>query len=222
MYPLTFASLCVPSVFSVYAYEVDGFGGAHLMDDANSPSLLSLPYLGYVDVDDDVYQRTRALIWSSEQGYFWNGTAGSGIGGPHVGIGQIWPVGTGRGAHVDKRTHPPDNWADLVCLAVSFPSSVQMSLILFALTSTSDDEILSCLSTLVRSSAGTGLLHESFDKDDVDHYTRPWFAWVNGLFGELMMKIADERPHLIFNQEHATQKHTDDRHAQSAVRLAQS
>lgn len=130
--------------------------------------------------------------------------------------------GQGEG-HTWTRGHTHLITGLILCASpcLSLPS-VQMSLILFALTSTSDDEILSCLSTLVRSSAGTGLLHESFDKDDVDHYTRPWFAWVNGLFGELMMKIADERPHLIFNQEHATQKHTDDRHAQSAVRLAQS
>jgi meiotically up-regulated gene 157 (Mug157) protein len=74
-----------------------------------------------------------------------------------------------------------------------------MSIVMFALTSTSDDEIRWALSTLKNSSAGTGFLHESFNKDDVTQYTRPWFAWINGLFGELIMKIADERPYLIFN-----------------------
>lgn len=34
----------------VLAYEVDGFGSAYFMDDANIPSLLSLPYLGFCRV----------------------------------------------------------------------------------------------------------------------------------------------------------------------------
>src|SRR5262249_2345130 len=46
----------------VYAYEVDGFGNHLLMDDANVPSLLSLPYLGCCAASDPVYRRTRALI----------------------------------------------------------------------------------------------------------------------------------------------------------------
>ena len=68
------------------------------------------------------------------------------------------------------------------------------------MTSTSDDEIMYCLETLKVSSAGTGWLHESFDKDDVSAYTRPWFAWVNGLYGQLIMQLAQERPHLIFKK----------------------
>jgi len=31
----------------IYAYEVDGLGKSLLIDDANVPSLLSIPYLGY-------------------------------------------------------------------------------------------------------------------------------------------------------------------------------
>lgn len=53
------------------------------------------------------------------------------------------------------------------------------------------------MQALVRSSAGTGFLHESFHKDNATVFTRPWFAWVNGLFGELIIRLADERPHLI-------------------------
>ncbi|HEY9249335.1 MAG TPA: glycoside hydrolase family 125 protein, partial [Rariglobus sp.] len=44
----------------IWAYEVDGYGGVHLMDDANVPSLLSLPYLGFCAPDDARYLRTRA------------------------------------------------------------------------------------------------------------------------------------------------------------------
>jgi meiotically up-regulated gene 157 (Mug157) protein len=53
---------------------------------------------------------------------------------------------------------------------------------------------------LKRSSAGTGFLHESFDVDDAGHFTRPWFAWVNGLFGELIVQLALHRPHILARQ----------------------
>src|SRR5436190_2358596 len=70
----------------VYAYEVDGFGNQFLMDDANVPSLLSLPYLGCCALTDPVYLRTRALVLSPDNPYFFRGRAGEGVGGPHVGL----------------------------------------------------------------------------------------------------------------------------------------
>lgn len=76
----------------VYAYEVNGFGSFNLMDDANVPSLLSLPYLGALKNDDPVYQNTRKLLLSKENPFFFEGKAGEGIGGPHVGIDMIWPL----------------------------------------------------------------------------------------------------------------------------------
>ena len=76
----------------VYAFEVDGFGSFLLMDDANVPSLLSLPYLGSVKREDPVYQNTRKLIWSKDNPFFFKGTAAEGIGGPHVGQDMIWPM----------------------------------------------------------------------------------------------------------------------------------
>ena len=78
----------------VYAYEVDGFGNQLLMDDANIPSLLSLPYLGCCAVEDPIYQRTRQLVLSESNPYFFRGAAGEGIGGPHVGLDMIWPLST--------------------------------------------------------------------------------------------------------------------------------
>jgi meiotically up-regulated gene 157 (Mug157) protein len=78
---------------SVYAYEVDGFGNALFMDDANIPSLLALPYLGAVVGADPVYQATRRLVLSEDNPYFFRGHAGEGIGGPHVGLDMIWPLG---------------------------------------------------------------------------------------------------------------------------------
>ncbi len=76
----------------IYAFEVDGFGGKLLMDDSNVPSLLSLPYLDAVDVNDEIYQNTRKFVLSLDNPFFFKGTAAEGIGGPHVGMDYIWPM----------------------------------------------------------------------------------------------------------------------------------
>lgn len=153
-----------PEFGKVYAYEVDGFGNHLLMDDANVPSLLAMPYLGDVEVDDPIYQNTRRLVWSKSNPYFFSGAAGEGIGGPHVGYSMAWP----------------------------------MSIMMKAFTSTDDEEIARCVKMLMDTDAGTGFMHESFNVDDSNEYTRSWFAWQNTLFGELILKlIADGKLDLL-------------------------
>lgn len=81
-----------PKYGKMYAYEVDGFGNHLLMDDANVPSLISMPYLGLVDINDPIYQNTRRFVWSEDNPYFFRGKAGEGIGGPHIGHDMPWPM----------------------------------------------------------------------------------------------------------------------------------
>lgn len=81
-----------PQYGKIYAYEVDGFGARLLMDDANIPSLLALPYLGAVSASDPIYQNTRKFVWSLDNPFFFKGKAGEGIGGPHVGMDMVWPM----------------------------------------------------------------------------------------------------------------------------------
>lgn len=76
----------------IYAFEVDGFGNQLLMDDANVPSLLSLPYLDAVEHSDPIYQNTRKFVWSQKNPFFFKGEAAEGIGGPHVDMDMIWPM----------------------------------------------------------------------------------------------------------------------------------
>lgn len=76
----------------ILAYEVDGLGNALLMDDANMPSLLSLPLTGAISADDPLYQRTRAFVLSSENPTFAAGSAGAGVGSPHTPEQYIWPI----------------------------------------------------------------------------------------------------------------------------------
>lgn len=147
----------------IWAYEVDGYGNALMMDDANAPGLLSLAYLGCCGVDDALYQRTRGFVLSDANPYFFRGRAAEGVGGPHAGLNMVWP----------------------------------MSILCRALTSTNEGEIRQCLRWLRDSTAGTGFMHESFDKDDAAKFTRSWFAWANTLLGELVVKLAAERPGLL-------------------------
>jgi meiotically up-regulated gene 157 (Mug157) protein len=147
---------------SIWAYEVDGFGGMALMDDANVPSLLSLPYLDS-SPDGDLYERTRRFVWSKNNPWYFSGPSVDGIGGPHIGRGSIWP----------------------------------MSQIIYALTSDSDTEIYSSIQMLKLGSAGTGFIHESYKVSNPASFTRPWFAWANSLFGELIGKTVQTRPHLL-------------------------
>ena len=147
-----------PKYGTIYAFEVDGFGNHFLMDDANVPSLLAMPYLGDVDVNDPIYQNTRRFVWSESNPYFFKGTAGEGIGGPHIGYDMVWP----------------------------------MSIMMKAFTSQDDQEIKKCIEMLMTTDAGTGFMHESFNKDNPEDFTRSWFAWQNTLFGELILKLVNE------------------------------
>ncbi|MCX8475188.1 MAG: glycoside hydrolase family 125 protein [Sphingomonas sp.] len=147
----------------VWAFEVDGYGNAIFMDDANVPSLSGLPLLGAADRKDPLYRRTAALAWSPRNPYFFAGKAGEGIGGPHVGMDMIWP----------------------------------MSLITRALMSDDPAVIRQCLRTLKTSHGGTGFMHESFHKDDPARFTRSWFAWANGLFGDLILDVEKRAPALL-------------------------
>jgi uncharacterized protein len=72
-----------------------------------------------------------------------------------------------------------------------------LGLIVQGLTSTNDAEIKQCLTTLQKTHAGTGFMHEAFNKDDSTQFTRPWFAWANTIFGELLLKTFNERPDLL-------------------------
>lgn len=154
-----------PTRGKIYAFEVDGFGNAYFMDDANIPSLLAMPYLGTVDKNDPIYRNTRKFVLSSDNPYFFKGAAGEGIGGPHIGYDMIWP----------------------------------MSIIMRAMTSTNDEEIKYCVKMLRNTDAGTGFMHESFHKDNPENFTREWFAWVNTLFGELVMKLEKENKLELLN-----------------------
>jgi meiotically up-regulated gene 157 (Mug157) protein len=82
-----------PKAGRVYAFEVDGYGNYYCTDDGNIPNLLSLPYLGALPENDNVYRNTRRMLLSPDNPYWCVGKAATGLGGPHVGVDMIWPLG---------------------------------------------------------------------------------------------------------------------------------
>jgi len=81
-----------PDGAPVYAYEVDGLGGVLLMDDANTPSLLSLPLDAPDVVDRSVWEATRSFVTSPANPYWYSGSVASGIGSPHTLPRRVWPI----------------------------------------------------------------------------------------------------------------------------------
>ncbi|WP_138755112.1 glycoside hydrolase family 125 protein [Paenibacillus sinopodophylli] len=79
-----------PEFGPIYAYETDGFGNYCLMDDAGTPGLMSIPYLGYTTAEDTIYQNTRNFALSKSNPFYYEGTAAKGIGSPHTPPGYIW------------------------------------------------------------------------------------------------------------------------------------
>ena len=159
-----------PKFGKVLAYETDGYNSHLLMDDANVPSLLSLPLLGFLNSTDELYQNTRRMILSTQGNpYFLTGRAFTGIGGPHIGLTNAWP----------------------------------MSVLVQAMTSDNDTEIMGCLERVKKVSV-FGLINESVDvrvgpdRRTGQGMTRSWFAWANSVFAQCVLWLAKEKPHLVF------------------------
>ena len=76
----------------IYAYEVDGKGNYIVMDDPGIPSLLSAPYIGYCNEEDEIYLNTRNTMLSKENPYFYEGKFAKGIGSSHTPKDYVWPM----------------------------------------------------------------------------------------------------------------------------------
>ena len=160
----------------MYCYEVDGLGNCNMMDDANVPSLLSIPYLtSQQHYDKAIWQKTYSWIWSRENPYFYEGKVASGIGSPHTKKGSIWPMSIIMRGIVDPDVR--DSMIEMVNRTKSLnePNSG------FGLFSRrSRNEFINEISGMISE------LHESFNKDDQNDYSRKWFGWVMALYQELL------------------------------------
>ena len=138
------------------------------MDDANAPSLASLAYLGCLRDDESrLVFRNTKRLVYSAANPFYFEGKASGL----AGVGSLH-VGYG----------------------MIWPLSIIYDLFD---DDKADWEVLHGLEKLKRSAAGTQCMHESFWMDDPSVYTRPWFAWANSAFGELVLHLLKTRPHLL-------------------------
>ncbi|GKT42969.1 meiotically up-regulated gene 157 protein [Colletotrichum spaethianum] len=170
-----------PGFGDIFAYEVDGYGGANLMDDANVPSLLAMPLWNFTQSNfklpdppkgekqrdyAEVYRNTRKYVLSDSNSYFMKGPVISAVGGPHVGPGKAWPMA-----------------AVIAAITAYDPISGIKDV---------EKEVEEQLRMVLDSTAGTGVLHESVNSWNENDWTRAWFGWANGLFGELLLRVEDE------------------------------
>lgn len=167
-----------PVYGEVFAYEADGFGNHTFMDDANVPSLLALPYLQSRSTNLNDFD--LSVVDSTKRGYaVYQNTRRMVLSeaNPFFFKGK---AGEGIGG--------PHVGLDMI-----WP----ISIIIRGLTSHDSQEIAACLKMLQHTHAGTGFMHESFNKDDASKFSRSWFAWANTLFGEFVLKVYREQPGLL-------------------------
>ncbi|NDI35928.1 glycoside hydrolase family 125 protein [Chengkuizengella sediminis] len=144
-----------PIYDKIYSYETDGFGNYNFMDDANVPSLLAMPYLGYCEFKDLTYINTRNFILSRNNPYYYEGKKAEGIGSPHT----------------------PDHYIWHIALAIQ------------GMTANDEKEKTHILELFKQTDGGTGFMHEGFDADHPENFTRDWFSWANSMFSEFVLSL---------------------------------
>lgn len=172
----------------IFAYECDGYGGVNLMDDANVPSLLSMPLFRYDESRyplpksvagrdyGKIYQNTRRFAMSMANPYWAQGPAISAVGGPHLGPGKGWPMA----ALVAGLTAFEAESGFVDARGDSLDAGAGEALVAF---------VGEQLGMVLNSTSGWGVVHESVDSWRGASFTRAWFGWANGLLGELVVRM---------------------------------
>lgn len=176
-----------PKYGRIYAYEVDGRGNANLMDDANLPSLLSIPYFGYTNEENETYKATRKFILSRDNPFFYSGKFKGqelyGVGSPHTpvkaSLSQLKII-------FSKICHPFQKTGMIWPLA-------QLAQ---GLTTNDQQEQAKVLKMIIASDPGDHRQHESYLSHNPKVFTRPDFGWPNALLAEFMQTSIQGNPHL--------------------------
>lgn len=151
-----------PGYGEIFAYEVDGFEGVELINDTNIPSLLAMPLWNFTNTAYSmldptkyrrphnyfqIYRNARHSVLSEDNPYFMRCSVISAVGGPHVGPGKLWLMA-----------------AVIAALTVYEPASGVKDV---------SSEMEKQLEIVLDSTAGSGVVHESFNSWNEYSFTRP-------------------------------------------------
>lgn len=151
----------------VLAFEVDGYGSRLIMDDANIPSLLSLPDLGFMEKNDPLYINTRKMILSPEGNPYAKpkSLCFPGVGSPHTGIHSVWPMSLTTAIRTSTNEEEIKGFLKLLI---------------------ENTNGLGLMHESINAYIPNG-----------EQYTRPWFAWANSEFAKTIMHLAKNHPALV-------------------------
>lgn len=154
------------------------------------PSLLSAPFFGY-SPSDPTYAATRAYVLSQMNSYFMRGPVLNAVGGPHQSFGYAWPMAS-IVRIITAGTHPNPSKPLRPSLSSGSGTNSTHSYQQAGSNTLSDAakaEIRNELRQLVASTDGYGLMHESVNSWNQSDWTRQWFSWANGLFGQMVLGL---------------------------------
>ena len=168
-------------------------GNFNLMDDANLPSLLCMPWIGYSGIawSSEIYENTRKFCLSPNNRWFYDyGKTGvKGIGSGHTdvstkaGSGMVWPMA------IVSRALTRIVGKDEIDVKHVQEVADAVSMILM----TSDVDLVNTGIGInppnISPYQAPGYIHESAWVTNVNRYTRGFFGWTNAYFAEFMLDL---------------------------------
>lgn len=175
------------------------------MDDANIPSLLSAPFFGYLSANDSVYQATRKFILSKDNPYFMRGPV-SFLSSWYLlyAVFSRWYWLVSPRSLTRRLRHSSFSLTRITNIPFSVGGphvgpgyAWPMAKIIQIFTSSNTAEITEALHEIVSSTVGLGLIHESINSFNQNQWTRQWFSWANGLFGQCLLDLEKRLPGVL-------------------------
>jgi meiotically up-regulated gene 157 (Mug157) protein len=184
---------------SYFAYEVDCFGNSYFMDDSNYPSLMGLKFINYVEENSEMYSvwnNTKKRILSKQYNpYYFESTTTSKVKVHKEKENKILKFLESENKEELKLNN--FKFTGVGSSHTSRHNIWPLGIIMRGLTSSDKEEIAYCIEMLKQSALETGFMHESFNVNNPNDYTRSWFAWANSFFGFFINDVIERYPDLV-------------------------